>query len=416
MAVSVGSAMPTLPVASLAAAALAALALVAPTAAGAAPTQVASGLKHLTFGPELVDGKILYGSFSGVYSFDPATGARSQLKGVPVPFSSSGSDEAEESVKAATCCSYTASSVRQLRISRTRAAWVETDSLTDPADYTTMSSYAVTHARGVKGRRQFAGYSASGGGEPLGCMPALPGGEAEAMGRFALDGDRLAYTASAPPPICSPGAQEQKVIVRDLGSGAAAPGPAMVIGHAPAPAAGAAFDLPQIAGRYVAWVEPPNLIVVYDLDAGAEVFRQAPPASTEVTAMRIDELGTIVFSYLPDGGGAAGTGWESIADPQVHAVGEGTLLAANGGRVLTSRPLATGSGTELTIASLSGDAPARVASFSGHFTRAGSAAVDTNRIAWARSNRRIVRCRPVKSRKCRKHKFVQVVKYAVLTR
>jgi hypothetical protein len=408
--------MPTRPVASFAAAALAALALAAPTAADAAPTRVASGLKHLTFGPELVDGKILYGSSSGIYSYDPATGARSRLKGVPVPYSSSGSDEAEEGVKAATCCTFTASSVRQLRISTTRAAWVESDSLTDPADYTTVSSYAVTHAIGVKGQTQFAGFQAGGGGTQFACSHSAPGSEPEQPLELALVGDRVAYSVFAPPTVCSTGTQEQRVVVRDLGSGNAGPAPGAVIAHALPPSAGLAFGLLQSAGRYVAWVEPPNVIVVYDLDAGGEVFRQPVPASTQVTALRIDELGRIAFTYLPDGGGAAATGWATVADPQVRSLGAGRLVALGAGAVLLSRGLADGGGSELVSEPLSGDPPLRVASFTGHVRRAGGAAVDASRIAWARSNRRIVRCRPAKSRKCRRHKFVQVVKFEVLTR
>jgi hypothetical protein len=273
----------------------------------------------------------------------------------------------------------------------------------------------VTRARGGKARREFSGFLAGGGGTQFSCSRGAAGGEPEEPVELALVGDRVAYSVFAPPTVCSMGTQEQRVVVRDLGSGNADPAPGLVIAHAPTSPQGLAFDLLQSAGRYVAWVEPPNVIVVYDLGAGGEVLRQPAPASTRVTALRIDELGTIAFTYFPEGGGGAATGWATVADPHVRPLGAGGLLALGPGAVLLTRGLA-GGGTELVSAPLSGDPPARVASFTGHVKRAGDAGVDASRIAWARSRSKIVRCKPKRSRKCRKHKFVRVVKYDVLTR
>ncbi|MEA2480884.1 MAG: hypothetical protein QOJ07_2806 [Thermoleophilaceae bacterium] len=388
--------------------------------AAAAPATVAKGLSGLSFGPVLVDGRVVYGSGRKVRSFDPATGRQTVLRGVSTPYSISSTqeDNYRPQVHPATCCGSFASSVDRLEVSPTRTAWLASNGQSDPADYFTFSSTVETLATGAAGSTTVTGYTRAGQlGGAGGCSPAVTGAEPEAPLSLALGGDLIAYEVATPPPGCTSAdyPEERRIVARDLGPGDAAPGPARVLASATTSTPGPMFGALQVAGRYVAWSEAPDTIVVYDATAGAEVYRGAGPPGGEVSAFLIDDSGRIALSWVPDGG-VATTAWLSPADHQLHTLGEGTLEAFGGGRALLSRTLPYSRGTQLWSAPLTGAAPELVTTFRGHAKREGTVGADATRATWARSVRRHERCHPARSRACRRHPLVDVTTYEVLTR
>ena len=83
----------------------------------------------------------------------------------------------------------------------------------------------------------------------------------------------------------------------------------------------------RLAGRYVAWLEhprgmwtQPDVLVVYDLQAGSESYRaSAPDGRSRVGSFDLADDGTLAFGYGPQSEAGA-VAWASPAQPTAHRV------------------------------------------------------------------------------------------------
>lgn len=150
-----------------------------------------------------------------------------------------------------------------------------------------------------------------------------------------LDGELLAYACGA-----------SSVGVMDLAAGTRLEG------------GGASGKDVRIAGRYLAWVEPPwgyePEIVVYDRVAGREAYRVdvkalLPPADFTYVDFDLRPDGRVVAGYN-NYGSPRTLSWFSPEEPQAHVIAQGILSGPSvAGDLIAVKRLVPGADSEFAV-------------------------------------------------------------------
>jgi hypothetical protein len=144
----------------------------------------------------------------------------------------------------------------------------------------------------------------------------------------------------------------------------------------------------RVAGRFVAWREGTNAIVVFDTRSG-EVASRAPVPRTVSFDLQAD--GTVVAAYHPgDAGVPASVAWHRADGPGrtlpfriVGANGRDPDVRIAADRILAERDLGRGA-SALVVSDLAGRTT-RIARFKAPVRRDGGLDLDARRVTWASS-------------------------------